>query len=183
MVRDEGTWRVRWSPSAPHPRLGGASDAGAVGRSAPAGVGQRGQRELRFRRRQPVLATSRRGAPAGTRWALVKVVADVLRQFDDTLNPQRLRRAGTAEQRSDQPDHAAAPDHDTKWPVSVGRPARKSSSPRRPKCRRPPTTDRARGGQRGQKDRRTNSTAKAPAGASKRQPNSADVDEVDRRSP
>ncbi len=90
MVRDEGTWRVRWSPSALHPRLGehqtlelradpprraSVNEASGTEVLAPGSL-------FRYQ-----LDAARAG---GDLMGTAKVVADVLRQFDDTLNPQRL---------------------------------------------------------------------------------------------
>ncbi len=90
MVRDEGTWRVRWSPSALHPRLGehqtlelradpprraSVNEASGTEVLAPGSL-------FRYQ-----LDAARAG---GDLMGTAKVVADVLRRFDDTLNPQRL---------------------------------------------------------------------------------------------
>jgi hypothetical protein len=90
MVRDEGTWRVRWSPSALHPRLGEHQTLEL--RADPprrASVNESGGTEVlapgSLYRYQ--LDAARAG---GDLMGTAKVVADVLRQFDNTLNPQRL---------------------------------------------------------------------------------------------
>jgi hypothetical protein len=90
MIRDEGTWRVRWSPAALHPRLGEHQTVEL--RADPpkrASVNELGGTEVLrpgslFRYQ---LDASRAG---GNLMASARTVADVLRQFDDTLNPQRL---------------------------------------------------------------------------------------------
>ncbi len=90
MIRDEGTWRVRWSASALHPRLGDHQTVEL--RADPpkrASVNELGGTEVLvpgslFRYQ---LDASR---AAGDLMGTARVVADVLRQFDNTLNPQRL---------------------------------------------------------------------------------------------
>ena len=90
LIRDEGTWRVRWSASALHPRLGEHQTVEL--RADPpqrASVNERGGTQVLkagtlFRYQ---LDAARAG---GNLMASARVVADVLRQFDDTLNPQRL---------------------------------------------------------------------------------------------
>jgi len=90
MVRDEGTWRVRWSPSALHPKLG--ENQTLELRADPprrASVNEAAGTEVLAPGRlfHYQLDAARAG---GNLMASAKVVADVLRQFDDTLNPQRL---------------------------------------------------------------------------------------------
>jgi hypothetical protein len=90
MIRDEGTWRVRWSASALHPRLGDHQTVEL--RADPpkrASVNELGGTEVLvpgtlFRYQ---LDASR---AAGNLMSTARVVADVLRQFDNTLNAQRL---------------------------------------------------------------------------------------------
>jgi cell division protein FtsI/penicillin-binding protein 2 len=90
MIRDEGKWRVRWSPSALHPKLG--ENQTLELRADPprrASVNEAAGTEVlapgRLFRYQ--LDAARAG---GNLMASSKVVADVLRQFDDSLSPQRL---------------------------------------------------------------------------------------------
>jgi len=90
MIRDEGNWRVRWSPSALHPRLG--ENQSLELRADPprrASVNEFGGTEVlrpgSLYRYQ--LDAARAG---GSLMSTARVVADALRQFDDTLNPQRL---------------------------------------------------------------------------------------------
>lgn len=90
MIRDEGNWRVRWSASALHPRLGDHQTVELRADPAKrASVNELGGTEILmpgsiFRYQ---LDASRAGANLmGT----ARVVADVLRQFDNSLNPQRL---------------------------------------------------------------------------------------------
>jgi len=90
MVRDEGTWRVRWSASALHPKLG--ENQSLELRADPprrASVNELGGTEVlaagSLYRYQ--LDAARAG---GDLMTTARVVADVLRQFDNTVNPQRL---------------------------------------------------------------------------------------------
>ena len=90
MVRDEGTWRVRWSPSALHPRLG--ENQTLELRADPprrASVNEFGGTEVlapgSLYRYQ--LDAARAG---GDLMHTARVVSDALRQFDDSLSPQRL---------------------------------------------------------------------------------------------
>lgn len=90
MVRDEGTWRVRWSPSALHPKLG--ENQSLELRADPprrASVNELGGTEVlapgTLYRYQ--LDAARAG---GDLMTTARVVADALRQFDNTVNPQRL---------------------------------------------------------------------------------------------
>lgn len=90
MVRDEGTWRVRWSPSALHPKLG-ENQTMELRADPPrrASVNELGGSEVlapgTLYRYQLDAARA-----AGNLMTSAKVVADVLRQFDGTLNAQRL---------------------------------------------------------------------------------------------
>ncbi|MCW1957924.1 MAG: penicillin-binding transpeptidase domain-containing protein [Mycobacterium sp.] len=90
MIRDEGTWRVRWSASALHPSLGEHQTVEL--RADPpkrASVNELGGTEIlvpgTLYRYQ--LDASR---AAGNLMGTARVVTDVLRQFDNSLNPQRL---------------------------------------------------------------------------------------------
>lgn len=90
LVRDEGSWRVRWSPAALHPKLGEHQTLEL--RADPprrATVNELGGTEVlvpgQLFRYQ--LDASR---AAGNLMSTARVAADVLRRFDDTLNPQRL---------------------------------------------------------------------------------------------
>lgn len=96
MVRDEGTWRVRWSPSALHPKLG--ENQTLELRADPprrASVNEFGGTEVlapgTLYRYQ--LDAARAG---GDLMGTARVVADTLRQFDNTLNPQRLAEQATS---------------------------------------------------------------------------------------
>ncbi len=90
MIRDEGTWRVRWSASALHPRLGEHQTVEL--RADPpkrASVNEMSGTEVLVPGtlyRYQLDATQAAGNLMGS----ARVAADVLRQFDNTLNPQRL---------------------------------------------------------------------------------------------
>lgn len=97
MIRDEGNWRVRWSANALHPKLGEHQTFSL--RSDPArraSVNESGGTEVLvpgslYRYQLDA------GRAAGSLMATARVVADVLRRFDDTLNPQQLaERASSA---------------------------------------------------------------------------------------
>ncbi len=90
MIRDEGTWRVRWSASALHPRLGEHQTVEL--RADPpkrASVNEMSGTEVLVPGtlyRYQLDATRAAGSLMGS----ARVAADVLRQFDNTLNAQRL---------------------------------------------------------------------------------------------
>ncbi len=90
MVRDEGRWRVRWSPSALHPKLGERQTLSL--RADPpkrATVNEVGGTEVLvpgYLYHYQLDA----GKAAGDLMSSAHVVADVLHRFDDTLNPQLL---------------------------------------------------------------------------------------------
>ena len=96
MVRDEGSWRVRWSPSALHPKLG--ENQTLELRADPprrASVNELGGTEVLLPGtlfRYQLDATRAGGNLMGT----ARVVSDVLRQFDNTLNPQRLAETASS---------------------------------------------------------------------------------------
>jgi cell division protein FtsI/penicillin-binding protein 2 len=99
MVRDEGTWRVRWSPSALHPGLGEHQSLEL--RADPprrASVNEAAGTEVlapgTLYRYQ--LDAARAG---GELMTTAKVLADVLRQFDNGLNPQRLAEQASSANR------------------------------------------------------------------------------------
>lgn len=90
MIRDEGTWRVRWTPAGLHPKLGEHQHF-SLRADAPrrASVNELGGTD--------VLAPANLyryqldAAKAGSQlMSTSRVVADQLRQFDNTLDPQRL---------------------------------------------------------------------------------------------
>ncbi|MCB0923148.1 MAG: penicillin-binding transpeptidase domain-containing protein [Mycobacterium sp.] len=99
LIRDEGSWRIRWSASALHPKLG-EHQTFSLRADPPrrASVNEAGGTEVlvpghTFRYQ---LDAKKAGAAL---MATARVVADVLRQFDDTLNPQLLaERASSSTQ-------------------------------------------------------------------------------------
>jgi hypothetical protein len=90
LVRNEGKWMVRWSASALHPKLG-EHQTFELRADPPrrASVNELGGTEVlvpgKLYRYQLDAVRAGRALMSSAR-----VVADVLRQFDDTLNPQRL---------------------------------------------------------------------------------------------
>lgn len=96
MIRDEGTWRVRWASSALHPKLG-EHQMFSLRADSPrrATVNEAGGTEVlvpgHLYRYQ--LDAKKAGAAL---MSTARVVADVLRQFDDTLNPQQLAERASA---------------------------------------------------------------------------------------
>jgi beta-lactamase class D len=90
LVRDEGRWRVRWTASALHPRLGEHQTL-ALRADPPrrATVNELGGTEVLV---PGYLYNYKLDAAkaGGELMSSARVVADVLRQFDDTLNPQQL---------------------------------------------------------------------------------------------
>ncbi|MGV0992682.1 MAG: penicillin-binding transpeptidase domain-containing protein [Mycobacterium sp.] len=90
LVRDEGTWRVRWTANALHPKLGEHQHFMLRADQAPrASVNEvSGTQVLRpgslFRYQLDA------GQAGAALMSTARVVADVLHQFDDTLNPQQL---------------------------------------------------------------------------------------------
>lgn len=90
LVRDEGHWRVRWTANALHPKLGEHQTL-ALRADPPrrATVNELGGTEVLV----PGYLYNYKldAAKAGAElMSSARVVADVLRQFDDTLNPQQL---------------------------------------------------------------------------------------------
>lgn len=99
MIRDEGTWRVRWASSALHPKLGEHQTfslradpprRAAVNEASGTEVLVPGQL-FRYQ-----LDAKKAGAAL---MSTARVVADVLRQFDDTLNPQQLAERASSSDR------------------------------------------------------------------------------------
>ena len=90
LIRDEGTWRVRWTASALHPKLGEHQHFLLRADQAPRATVNEvsGTEVLRpgslFRYQLDA------GAAGAALMSTARVVADVLHQFDDTLNPQQL---------------------------------------------------------------------------------------------
>jgi len=99
LIRDEGNWRIRWSASALHPKLG-EHQMFSLRADAPrrATVNEAGGTEVlvpgnTFRYQ----LDAKKAGPA--LMATARVVADVLRQFDDTLNPQLLAERASSSTR------------------------------------------------------------------------------------
>ena len=97
MVRDEGQWQVRWSPAALHPKLGEHQTFSLRAEPARrATVNELGGTEVLvpgslYRYQLDA------GRAAGALMSTARIVADVLRPFDETLNPQQLaERASSA---------------------------------------------------------------------------------------
>ena len=90
LVRDEGHWRVRWTPSALHPKLGEHQTL-SLRADLPrrAAVNELGGTEVLVPgyHYHYQLDAGKAGAAL---MSTARVVADVMRQFDDTLNPQQL---------------------------------------------------------------------------------------------
>lgn len=99
LIRDEGNWRIRWAASALHPKLG--EHQTFLLRADPprrATVNEAGGTEVlvpgnTFRYQ----LDAKKAGPA--LMATARVVADVLRQFDDTLNPQSLAERASSSTR------------------------------------------------------------------------------------
>jgi len=96
MVRNEGAWRVRWSPSALHPKLG--ENQTLELRADPprrASVNELGGTEVLLP--GTVFRYQLDAGRAGSNlMGTARVVTDVLRQFDNTLNPQRLAETASS---------------------------------------------------------------------------------------
>lgn len=99
LIRDEGRWRIRWAASALHPKLGEHQTLEL--RADPprrASVNELGGTEVlvpgNLYRYQ--LDAAKAG---GNLMSTARVVADVLRQFDDTLNAQRLAEQASSSTR------------------------------------------------------------------------------------
>ncbi len=96
MVRDEGRWEVRWSATGLHPKLG-ENQTFALRADAPprASVIERGGTEVLvpgFHYHYSLDAT----AAGGSLMPTARTVADVLRQFDNTMDAQRLAEQASA---------------------------------------------------------------------------------------
>ena len=72
-------------------------------------------------------------AAGGALMPTARAVADALRPFDNTLDPQRLAEQASSSKDAAEPDHAAASPTTTGWPGRSG-PCPVSSSHRRPNC-------------------------------------------------
>ena len=90
LVRDEGTWRVRWTASALHPKLGEHQRFMLRADQAPrAAVNESSGTEV-LRPGSLWRYQLDAGEAGGALMSTSRVVADALRQFDDTLIPQQL---------------------------------------------------------------------------------------------
>lgn len=99
LIRDEGGWRIRWAASALHPKLG-EHQTFSLRADPPrrATVNEAGGTEVLVPGntfRYQLDAT--KAGPA--LMATARVVADVLRRFDDTLNPQILAERASSSAR------------------------------------------------------------------------------------
>lgn len=90
MIRDEGTWRVRWSAAGLHPDLG-ENQTFALRAEAPrrASVNERGGSDVLVPGFVYHYALDARAA-AGDLMPTAVAIVDALRPFDNTLDPQRL---------------------------------------------------------------------------------------------
>lgn len=117
MIRDEGTWQVRWSPSALHPRLGEHQTVEL--RADPpqrASVNELGGTEILKPGSLFRYQLDASGA-AGNLMATARTVADVLRPFDDALNPQRLAEQASSASRPLDLITLRPSDHDRVAPI------------------------------------------------------------------
>ena len=90
LVRDEGTWRVRWTASALHPKLGEHQRFMLRADQAPrAAVNEFSGTEV-LRPGSLWRYQLDAGEAGSALMSTSRVVADALHQFDDTLNPQQL---------------------------------------------------------------------------------------------
>ncbi|AFM16793.1 cell division protein FtsI/penicillin-binding protein 2 [Mycolicibacterium chubuense NBB4] len=90
MIRDEGRWEVRWSATGLHPRLG-ENQTFALRADPPprASVNERGGTNILVPGYRYNFALDAKAAGADL-MSTARVVADTLRRFDNTLDPQRL---------------------------------------------------------------------------------------------
>jgi cell division protein FtsI/penicillin-binding protein 2 len=90
MVRDEGRWEVRWSATGLHPRLG-EHQTFALRADPPrrASVNERGGTDVLVPGNLYHYALDAKSA-GGALMPTARAVADALRPFDNTLDPQRL---------------------------------------------------------------------------------------------
>lgn len=90
LVRDEGRWRVRWSATGLHPRLGENQTFALRADSPPrASVIERSGTEVLVPGYLYSYALDAKAA-GGALMQTARVVVDALRPFDNTLDPQRL---------------------------------------------------------------------------------------------
>jgi hypothetical protein len=90
MVREEGRWEVRWSATGLHPRLGENQTLALRAEAPPrATVNERGGSTVLVPGYRWGVSLDARAAGANL-MATARTVADTLRRFDNTLDPQRL---------------------------------------------------------------------------------------------
>jgi cell division protein FtsI/penicillin-binding protein 2 len=90
LIRDEGKWRVRWIASALHPKLG-ENQTFELRADPPRRASVNEQSGTEVLVPDSLYRYQLDAAKSGTNlMSTARVVADVLHQFDDTLNPQRL---------------------------------------------------------------------------------------------
>ena len=96
MVRDEGRWEVRWSATGLHPRLG-ENQRFALRADPPprASVIERGGSEVLVPGYRYSYSLDAKAAGAAL-MPTARAVADALRPFDNTLDPQRLAEQASA---------------------------------------------------------------------------------------
>ncbi|MBS1693947.1 MAG: penicillin-binding transpeptidase domain-containing protein [Actinobacteria bacterium] len=96
MVRDEGRWEVRWSATGLHPRLG-QNQTFALRADPPprASVNERGGTDVLVPGNLYRYALDAKAAGADL-MPTARAVADALRPFDNTMDPQRLAEQASA---------------------------------------------------------------------------------------
>jgi cell division protein FtsI/penicillin-binding protein 2 len=96
MVRDEGRWQVRWSATGLHPRLG-ENQTLALRADAPprAAVNERGGTDVLVPGRLYSYALDA-GAAGGALMPAARAAADALRQFDPSMDAQRLAEVASS---------------------------------------------------------------------------------------
>ncbi|MFG1929648.1 penicillin-binding transpeptidase domain-containing protein [Mycobacterium sp. NPDC048908] len=100
MVRDEGKWEVRWSATGLHPRLG-EHQTFALRADPPrrASVNERGGTDVLVPGNLYHYALDAKSAGAAL-MPTARAVVDALRQFDNTLDPQRLAEQASSSKES-----------------------------------------------------------------------------------
>ena len=108
MVRDEGRWEVRWSATGLHPKLG-EHQTFALRADPPrrASVNERGGSDVLVPGHLYHYSLDATAA-AGQLMPTARAVADALRPFDNTMDPQRLAEQASSSKQPAEPDHVAA---------------------------------------------------------------------------
>ena len=122
MIRDEGAWRIRWTASALHPKLG--ENQSFELRADPARrptVNEMSGTEVLVPGNNFRYQLDAAGAGAAL-MSTARVVADMLRPFDDTLNPQRLAEQASSSVGPLDLMTLKTADHDRVAPVLEGLP-------------------------------------------------------------